>query len=367
MGIKLIKETGLYHVTYSKRHPVTGMPFTLRRMKVKSKIEAVRLERELILQLERKITDLMVPKWSTFLESFYTNCRERGLKEKSVYDYKVCLDKYTLGPWGDKNVNMITPDEIRSIINGMTAVSEIHRQNVSKFIRAAFSLAVERRLIPSNPCPNMRFKKCEKIKKVLTEAQARLLLGRAKDLDNEWYPHWMLALYLGLRNGELYALKWEKVDFDTMQVLVDTSWNRKDGFKSTKSGDDRMVPINEKELLPFLRELRLKTGATGYVLPRYHRWEKGEQARELRNFLKALGLPEIRFHDLRASWATMLLSKGLPAVQVMSMGGWKDYKTMVIYLRKAGIDIRGATDVLNLDHRTGSLANVLNLGICSTS
>jgi hypothetical protein len=48
-------------------------------------------------------------------------------------------------------------------------------------------------------------------------------------------------------------------------------------------------------------------------------------------------------------------------LKVMSMGGWKDMKTTMVYIRKAGIDIKGITDRLNLHdpvqttaHRAGS-------------
>lgn len=72
-----------------------------------------------------------------------------------------------------------------------------------------------------------------------------------------------------------------------------------------------------------------------------------KQARDLRLFLKSIGLPEVRFHDLRASWATMLLAKGVPPSQVMAMGDWKDMDTMMIYMRKAGINIKNSTSVLD--------------------
>lgn len=42
------------------------------------------------------------------------------------------------------------------------------------------------------------------------------------------------------------------------------------------------------------------------------------------------------------------------------MGGWKDMKTMMIYMRKTGIDIRGMTDCLNLHDPNFSGAKVLN-------
>jgi integrase len=85
-----------------------------------------------------------------------------------------------------------------------------------------------------------------------------------------------------------------------------------------------------------------------FVLPRIRAWDKGDQARELRMFLMGMGLPAIRFHDLRATWATILLSKGVPPIKVMIAGGWKDIKTLMIYMRKAGVEIQGIMDDMDL-------------------
>ena len=68
-------------------------------------------------------------------------------------------------------------------------------------------------------------------------------------------------------------------------------------------------------------------------------------------FLTGLGLPAIRFHDLRATWATLLLSKGVEPIKVMIMGGWKDLKTLQIYVRKAGVEMKGATDCLDFHNK----------------
>ncbi len=127
---------------------------------------------------------------------------------------------------------------------------------------------------------------------------------------------------------------------------MDCAWSIKDGYKSTKSGDYRLVEI-PKPLVPTLPELKLKFGGSNLVLPRLSKWDKGDQARDLRFFLKSLGLPQIRFHNLRASWATLLLGKGVPPSIVMSQGGWKDMDTIMIYMRKAGINIKNSTSVLD--------------------
>lgn len=113
-----------------------------------------------------------------------------------------------------------------------------------------------------------------------------------------------MALYAGMRNGELYALTWGKVNLEQRQILVNCSWSSKDGY-TTKSGDDRLVEI-PKPLIPVLNELKIQSAGNNFVLPRLRKWDKRDQARELRFILKSLGQPEIRFHDLRASWATLL-------------------------------------------------------------
>lgn len=59
-----------------------------------------------------------------------------------------------------------------------------------------------------------------------------------------------------------------------------------------------------------------------------------------------MGSPQLKFHTLRACFATQLLADGVEMTKVMKIGGWKDIKTMQIYLRLAGIDEQGATDGL---------------------
>ena len=204
----------------------------------------------------------------------------------------------------------------------------------------------------------IKFKIGDKIKAVLSEDQAKFLLAKAKELKWDWYYHYALALYTGMRNGELYALTWDKIDFDQRTILVNCSWNSVDGLKCTKSGDDRRIEIAQP-LIPILRELKCHWTGSDHVLPRSNKWDKGEQSRELRMFLQGIGMQPVRFHDLRASWATLLLSKGVVPIMVMKMGGWKDIETMMIYARKAGVDIKGATDCLNLQSDVG--ATILKL------
>jgi integrase len=66
----------------------------------------------------------------------------------------------------------------------------------------------------------------------------------------------------------------------------------------------------------------------------------------LKTFLKSLNIKPVKFHALRACFATQMLANGVPAPIVMKIGGRKNTSTMDIYLRLAGVDTKGATECL---------------------
>lgn len=348
MGLKFDEKKNYWIVSYSKRHPVTRKPLSIIRKGIKTRAEALRVEKQLVLEMEKKLKKVLVPSWKDLVGEYIADLSQRDVSRKTVDSYRLCLEAHTVKCWGEKLIDEITSQEIRELIQTQVAHrSPSHQKNVLKYIRGAFSFALERGLIKSNPTPLMKFKIGDKMKQVLTQEQIKILLTQAKIMDCEWYPIWSAALYTGMRNGELYALTWDKVNLEQRRILVDSSWNSEDGFKDTKSGDDRIVEI-APDLLFIFKELKLKNGDSNFVLPRLDKWDRGEQARELRMFLMGLGLPRIRFHDLRASWATVMLSRGIAPIKVMAMGGWKDLKTMQYYIRKAGVDISGISDNLSL-------------------
>ncbi len=362
MGYKEDKEKpGTWIVWYSKRHPKTRIPVQLRRKGFKTKAEAKRAEAKIIIDVEDKIRKTILPSWSKLVYDFKNHMIDKGLMLKTADTYFLCLRAHTFNDWGARLIDTITTNEVRKLINNKVGHrSPSHQKNLLKFIRGAFQYALEVGYIQRNPSPTMKFKVGDKIKKVLTQEQVKKFLNKAKEYEDKWYPIWCTALYTGMRNGELYALTWDKVNLEDRLIIIDTAWNRVDGFKSTKSGDDRIIEI-APNLLIILKELKLKSSGNQYVLPRIDKWTKGEQAKVLRLFLSSIKLPEIRFHDLRATWATIMLSKGVPPIKVMMMGGWSDLKTMQIYIRKAGINVKGITDRLSLHSLRAPDAEIINI------
>jgi integrase len=89
-------------------------------------------------------------------------------------------------------------------------------------------------------------------------------------------------------------------------------------------------------------------GGGEYVLPRLTEWRQGRQARVLKQFCSSIGLLSIKFHTLRACFATQLISDGIEPIKVMKVSGWQDLKTMARYVRLAGIEELGITDNLRI-------------------
>lgn len=361
MGYRYDEKLGYWIAFYSKRHPVTKESVSFRRTKLKTKAEAIKAERALIQRVLDKCKEATVPRWRECVKSYLEDCANRDLTAKTIINCETTLQKHTFPDWEKKFVNIITTEEIRNLIRVKCEDKSVYtKKALLKFIRLVFDHALQNGSIVRNPTPKMAFRIGDKIKKVLTKQQVRHLLTQAKIQDWPWYPHYAMAIYTGMRNGELYALQWDKVDLDNNLIVVDSSWNNKDGFKSTKSGNDRIVEI-APTLKPVLQELRLSSGGSEFVLPRVKGWSKGEQARELRKFLIGIGLPPVRFHDLRATWCTIMLSHGIEPIKVMTMGGWCDMKTMMIYIRKSGVSIKGITHVLDLHDPSLSSNNVVHL------
>ena len=111
----------------------------------------------------------------------------------------------------------------------------------------------------------------------------------------------------------------------------------------------------------FLKSLKLQRGNEESVLPRLKEWEDGYQAQVTKEFCAAIGITEIKFHDLRATFITNLLARGVSLARVMSIVGHSQLKTTNGYLRKAGVDVQGATESLGYKLPSESSAKVLTL------
>jgi integrase len=351
MSIKFDDQKNYYIVQVSARHPKTRKPRSLKRIGFKTLAEAKREEVKMRQLLFQKMHNSVSPLFSLFLKEYEAHVLSLDISQKTKEGRLYDINRYALPLLENVNVDKITEQMIHQILasSDFLEKKQSRQKDILKHIRHAFNFAWEKGYISKNPTPKKKFRVGKKLLAVLTEEEVKILLDQARNANHPWYFIWAVALYTGMRNGELYALRWSEVKLSTKQIAVVRSWTREGGFSDlTKSGNDRFVTISNS-LLPILEELKLITGDTAFVLPRLNDWASGAQAAVLREFLGQLGLTSVRFHDLRATWATILLSKGIPYPMVMRLGGWEETSTMDRYLRKSGVSTKGATDVLDFD------------------
>lgn len=285
-------------------------------------------------------------KWGVWHEEFLKRLR-LNYKNSTVVNYDGVLKRWIPEDWADKGLEEITTQELYKVMQMVGAeMSPITQKNILKMIKRILQVAMDEGLIDRNPAKGITIKVPQINQKVLTAKEADILLTTAKVTGHRFSSVWAFALKTGMRSGEMYALKWSDIDFESGIISVNKQWTSKDGITAPKNRENRVVPISD-DLKDFLLELRAEPPVEdNHVLPRLPEWTHGEQAKVLKDFCKSLKITEVKFHDLRATFITNMLTQGVALVKVMAIVGHRKMETTDIYLRLAGVDIKGATNAL---------------------
>lgn len=219
-----------------------------------------------------------------------------------------------------------SPALIPAHVNAMLAALEADglgapsRQNTYKIIRAALQRAFKLRLIPSNPCDHVERPAYNPPEvKPMTAPQAGLLLEAIKDTDIGAFV--TLAVTSGIRQGEIMGLQWDDLDLKagTLQVRrtlhwVDSKWGTNEP-KNAKSKRTIALSGLAVEALTGHKARAMQADKLGF--PWIFTDEKGEPYKggnvrdAFKARLEAAGLPHFRFHDLRHTSASLLLTAGV--------------------------------------------------------
>lgn len=362
MGIKsYVKDGQKLFLIQVKTRDKNGKQVYRSRQAIKTKREAERIEFELKKTVEAEISGRPKTTWDCWFDHAIALMKlER--KASTWINYEANLNKWITPIWPKKDIGEISKADVQRAIFELIpegAVSPNTRKTILKQLRRVLQMAVEENVLDRNPATGVTVAVPEPEKKVFAHAEVEKFLTQAKICDHRFYPIWVMALMTGMRSGEMFALDWDNVELENRIIRVTRQWTNKDGFKPTKTKRSRVVPISD-ELLLFLKEWRLKADTESkFVLPHLKEWENGEQALVTKEFCRAIGVTQIKFHDLRATFITNLLAQGVPLAQVMAIVGHSQIKTTNEYLRLAGVEVKGATDNLSYSLPTENGAQVL--------
>lgn len=181
-----------------------------------------------------------------------------------------------------------------------------------------------------------------KVKKLPGEAMRERILapeeevGLLGEASRALRPLLILALDTGLRYGEIVGLTWDRVDLRQQEIVL----------TQTKNGRYRRVPLTAR-VLETLRAQAATPAPCGLVFSRGN----GERLRSVREaFLGACArarLSGLRFHDLRHTFATRLVTSGVDIVTVQRLLGHQTLAMTQRYAHPTSADMRRAIRTLN--------------------
>ena len=198
-------------------------------------------------------------------------------------------------------------------------------RNIHQMIGSAYNLAIEQHLVTKNPTQGCALPTVEhKEMKTLTADQLSAFFQEAR--DSGVYELYYLDLATGLRRGELLGLKWTDIDLDRGVLKIQRAISRQNGKVveaplKTKNAY-RTLPLSA-DAIDVLKQQRRKTSNSEWVFPSPTGGPMSPDSvlHMLQRVLKRAGLPRIRFHDLRHTFATMALQNGVDVKTVSSMLG----------------------------------------------
>lgn len=181
--------------------------------------------------------------------------------------------------------------------------------------------------------------------------------------EERLFALYLCAIVLGMRRGELLGLAWSAVDLDSARLTVRqtlTVVNGKQSFQQPKTRTSRRVvplPGIVVEALRAHRERQEKESAdTGqgwtdsglvFTTPDGRPISPATLGKQWRDLRDRVGLPGLRFHDLRHTCVSLLLALGVPPHIVREIAGHSDVKvTMTVYAHG------------NLDEHTAALSQL---------
>ena len=331
---------------------------------------SARTQKELLEKLHRSIEEydgaelteesrMTLGEW---LEIWLTECAEPAVRPSTFESYQAYVrDK--IGPYlGEKEIRKITASDVQSLYQKLKKeggaeggpLSGATVRRVHSVLHQAMKVAVDRHLIVKDPTKDVTLPKKESTPRtILNDAQLELFLEAIKQ-DPQWHDFFYTELTTGLRLGEICGLMW--TDFDekkgTLSIRRTLHEKRGGGYYV---GDTKTYAGTRKILLPpstveLLRD-RKKGSYSAWIFHDPLRPEApvnpGAAYRQLKKLLVENGLPDLRFHDLRHTFATHALTSGVDAKTLSGiLGHTQTSFTLDTYTHVTGDMHRRASEIV---------------------
>lgn len=266
------------------------------------------------------------------------------------------LRLHLLPVFGKQRLDMIDTGAVQAYVdrrsredNGRgerVAPSTVHCE--AMVLSAVFREAVKASHALANPVRGVLYPQIDnEIDRVVSPEEERRLFEKASP---EFQPILTVALYAGLRKGEILNLVWADVDF--AQRLINVRPHREkhgdeDEPWAPKRRKPRIVPMDDR-VLATLKALPkgIRDPHVFLTAKNGRRWTESGVNSIWYDLLSETRIRDLRFHDLRRTFATRLVQAGAPLQAVQKLLGHSRIATTARYSRLGEADLRAAVGML---------------------
>lgn len=313
-----------------------------------------------------------------------TDIKKRTDSYETYYNYCGIVKNHIIPILGKKKMMDVNRGDVQKLFNTKADYSRSVAEQVKTIMNVSFRYAITNKVILANPVDGIGLPKAERTQqksgfrtrnidtqKTLTMEQIQILLEKSK--DTPIHMQVMFNVLMGLRRSEINGVKYSDVDYINHMLKVERQLGRihntvredfapktftkqEVGLKTRSSY--REIPIPDYVFEAILKERRI------YEKNRNRRKEefqdldyiccstlgrarsKGFHCKYYKQLLAENGLPDIRWHDLRSTYCTLLLKESFnPKAVSKLMGHAKELITMDVYADNRGIIADGVPEI----------------------
>ena len=342
----------LYYDQYNRRHRekvgLKSAAISIYRQR-KTEIRQGKFEPE---DIERKHQNVLV---SEIIKDFEKASEARG--RKSLADIRQRL-RYWSDRLGDRPAKSVMNTDIEDarldLAQGRLpghrhkrkkaprAVATVNRYLAT--LKSVFLLAIENEKVTRNPFRKVKLQKENnaRVRFLTEEEEARIL----KAVPKPYQAMILFAIHTGMRFSEQTKLKWEEVDFRQRVVKI----------RDSKSGKARHIPLNTV-VLDVLKGIPRSIGCP-FVFYTENGTQRTLMARQWPGWLKQAGVENFHWHDLRHTFASRLVMRGVDLYTVKELLGHQSIEMTQRYAHLGPDFLKQSVEVLVQQPSKQPLASV---------